>query len=87
MLADVLPDGTMPSFSCTKKEAIKARDMENGSGAHHCKHAAIDEATTNDLSYAPGILSINELIGATADMLKKDGKVQGQDFEVPSESW
>eukprot|EP00957_Ditylum_brightwellii_P077084 5858199-Ditylum_brightwellii.AAC.1 len=115
MLAAVLSDGTMPSFSCTKLEEamfledttqfilsldnnkekelisdmcrLNCRGNTDESMAYHHRHAAVDEATTNDLSYAPGILSINELIGVTADILKKDGKVQGQDFEVPSESW
>eukprot|EP00957_Ditylum_brightwellii_P144387 10999444-Ditylum_brightwellii.AAC.1 len=102
MFAAVLPDGTMPSFSCTKKEAMFLEDttqvilsLDNNKEkelisdmhrlnyrgnaderAHHCRYAAVDEETTNNLSYAPGL---------TADMLKKDGKVQGQEFKVPSD--
>ena len=62
-------------------------DLENGSGAHHRRHEAGDEETTMNISYAPGILSIPQLIRATVEQLEKDGKVKGQDFRLPSNQW
>ncbi len=62
-------------------------DFENGSGAHHRRHAVGDATTTNEISFAPGIMSIRELISKTVEALVKDGKVEGTDFAVPSECW
>ena len=65
----------------------RALDLENGSDAHHRRHAAIDEETTKNISYTPGILSIPQLICTTVKLLEKDDKVKEVDFEVPSETW
>ena len=74
-------------FSLFWEYCARALDLENGSGAHHRRHAAADEETTTNVSYAPGILSIPQLIKATVDLLEKDGKEKGKDYHVPSEQW
>jgi hypothetical protein len=65
----------------------RALELGNGSGAHHRRKAGTDEETINNVSYAPGILSIPQLMKATEEMLEKDGKTRSLDFEVPSEKW
>ena len=77
----------MSRFSLFWEYCARALDLENGSGAHHRRHAAADEETTTNVSYAPGILSIPQLIKATVDLLEKDGKEKGKDYHVPSEQW
>eukprot|EP00957_Ditylum_brightwellii_P114165 8703280-Ditylum_brightwellii.AAC.1 len=62
-------------------------DLENGSGAHHCRHAGPNAETTNNVSFAPAILTIPQLIRATVKSLTDGGKVVGKDFEVPVKSW
>ena len=65
----------------------RALELENDSGAHHRRKAGVDEETTNNVSYAPGILSIPQLMRVTEEMLEKDDKARGVDYEVPSEKW
>ena len=62
-------------------------ELENGSGAHHRRKAASDEDTTINVSYAPGILSISQLVRVTVETLEREGKVKDVDFKVPSEMW
>ena len=65
----------------------RTMEIENGSGAHHRRHAATDADTTNNVSYAPGLVSIPQLIRLTLEALEKDGKVKGIHFEEPSLQW
>ena len=77
----------MGKFDCFWEACSRVLDLENGSGAHHRRHSAADAATTKNVSYAPGILSIAQLIRRTVKQLEVDGKVRGEDFSVPSLSW
>ena len=45
------------------------------------------EETTNNVSYASGILSILQLVRATVEALEKEGKVKGKDLHVHNEQW
>ena len=40
-----------------------------------------------NVSFDPGIILITQLIKLTIKCLEKDGKLQGNNFEVPSEKW
>ena len=62
--------------------------MDTGTGAHPQRHAAVDEETTNNVSYAPNVLSVQELVDKSKELLTKiDGKKEGVDFLVPSLLW
>ena len=72
-----------PFWEC----CARVLELENGSGAHHRRKAASDTDTTVNVSYAPGILSISQLVRVTVETLEKENKVRGVDFKVPSEMW
>lgn len=76
-------------YELFREYCSRTLDLENGSGAHHRRHASADgdQDTTNNVLFAPGVLSIPQLIRLTVSMLEKDGKVMGEDFAVPSQSW
>ena len=57
-------------------------DLANGSGAHYRRHVAGDEETTHNVSYAPGILFIPQLVRATVEALEKEDKVKGKDIHI-----
>ena len=70
------------------KGATEVLENQNGSGAHVRRHAASDEQTTIDVQYAPGILSIPQLVRETQKYLTDEKKLtEGVDFKVPSLSW
>ena len=69
------------------EQCNRTLELENGSGAHSRRHAGQDVEATTNISYAPGILSFRQLICETVKALEKNGKVRGEDFEVPSERW
>jgi len=50
-------------------------ELENGSGAHHRREAAYED-TTNQCFFAPGILSISQLVRVTVEALEKEDKVK-----------
>ena len=75
-------------FDVFWKGATEVLENQNGSGAHVRRHAASDEQTTIDVQYAPGILSIPQLVRETEKYLTDEKKlVQGVDFYVPCLSW
>ena len=70
------------------KGATEVLESQNGSGAQRRRHAASDERTTIDVQYAPGILSVPQLVQDTRKYLVDDKKlVEGVDFHVPCLSW
>ena len=60
--------------------------MKNGPGAHNRRHASAQEETTNNVSYAPGIVSIPQL-RETVKYLLDQGKEERVDFLIPCLSW
>ena len=59
--------------------------MDTGTGSHQQRHAAVDEKTTNKVSYAPNIFSVQELVEKAKELINEtDGKKKGVDFLVPS---
>ena len=49
--------------------------MDTETGAHNRRHAASDEETTNNVSYVPNVLSIQELTDKAKELLTEiDGK-------------
>ena len=66
---------------------MRVMDLENGSGAHHRCKADMDNGTTTNVSFAPGLLLITKIFLATIDLLEKRGKVKDIDFFVPGERW
>ena len=61
---------------------------QNGSGAQSKRHAAADIQTTTDVSFAPGIISMPQLIEETTKYLVEVKKKKvNEDFFIPSESW
>jgi len=72
------------SFWITMERVI---DMD-GAGAHVRLHArGGDLESTINVTYAPGINSIPQLIAATVECLKKEGKKEGNDYNVPHRTW
>ena len=62
--------------------------MDTETGAHNRRHAASDEETTNNVLYATNVLSIQELINKSKDLLTKMyGRKEVVDFIVPYISW
>ena len=52
------------------------------------RHAAIYEETTNNVPYAPNVLSFKELVDKAKELLTEtDGRKEGVYFLVPSLSW
>ena len=63
-------------------------EIDNGTGAYKRRHAAEDKETNNNVSYAPNVLSIQELMDKAKYILtKKYGIKEGVDFIVPYLSW
>ena len=54
-------------------------DLENEAGAHYYRHAASDESTTTSVAYAPGVLSVPQLIKKIVELLTDDNKMQPMD--------
>ena len=59
--------------------------LENGSGAHHCCKAAAKTDTTNNVSFAPGLLSVPCIVQGTIDKLERKFKMKDTDFFVPGD--
>ena len=62
-------------------------DLENRSGAQHCRKDAVDTDTTTNVSFYPALLLIPHIVKSTIDILEKEGKVKDTDFFVPGEKW
>ena len=62
-------------------------DLENRSGAQHCRKDAVDTETTTNVSFYPALLLIPQIVKSTIDILEKEGKVKDTDFFVPSDQW
>ena len=63
-------------------------EMDKVTGAHKWRHAAGDQEITNNVLYAPNMLSIKELTDKAKQFPTKTyGKKEGVDFLVPSLSW
>ena len=68
--------------------AARILETDAGAGAHRRRHASSDEHTTVNVSYAPAVVSVSQLIQKTTTLLVDvDKKVEGVDFRVPSLSW
>lgn len=74
-------------FELFREYAGRTLELENGSGAQDKRHPREDEQSTANVSYAPMIVSILQLIEKTVKRLTDDGKVKGVDFIIPSKSW
>ena len=59
---------------------ICVKDLENGSGAQHCRKAAADTDTMTNVSFAPGLLWIRQIIQANINLLQKEGKLKDKVF-------
>ena len=63
-------------------------EIYTGTGAHNRRHATSYEGTTNIISYAPNLLSIQELMEKEKELItEKYRKKEGVDFLVPYISW
>ena len=63
-------------------------DMDTCTGAHNRLHATADEETTNNVFYAPNVLSVQELMDKAKELLTKtNGKKEDVDFLVPYLLW
>ena len=62
-------------------------ELENGSGAHHRHKDAADTDTTTNVLFAPGLLSITQIVQATIDLFEREGKLKDTDVFVPGEQW
>lgn len=62
--------------------AIHVLELNNGGGAHHCRHGGPDEYTTVDVSFCPGILSTSQLRDMTRQQLEKEGMTENVDYKV-----
>ena len=62
--------------------------MDTGTGYHQWRHSEKDEETTNNVLYAPNVLSVQEMVDKAKELITEtDGKKEGVDFIVPSLSW
>lgn len=81
-------NNTQSLFETFFEEAHSVIESENGgSAAHIRRHAAADIESTNCVAYAPGIVSIHQLIQKTIRSLEQRNLVRDIDFKVPSHSW
>ena len=68
--------------------AAQVIKMDTFTVSHQRRQAAVDEETTNNVSYAPNVLSVQELVDkAKGILIETDAKKGGVDFLVPSLSW
>ena len=75
-------------FSVLWSAAARVIEMYIGTGDHQKRHTAVYEETTHNVSYAPNVFSVQELVDDAKELLtKRDGKKTGVDFLVPSLSW
>ena len=49
-------------FSVFWRTSARVIEMDTGTGAHKRRHTAADEETNNNISYAPNVLLIQELM-------------------------
>ena len=76
------------NFSVLWIAASLVIDMDTGTGDHQRRHTELDKEKTNNFSYAPNVLSVQELVDKEKELLPKtDGKKQGVDFLVPYLLW
>ena len=62
-------------------------DMD-GDGAHVHRHTKGGNLyTKTNISYAPSINSISQMIKATVELLEIKGKYKGKDFKVLHRTW
>ena len=55
---------------------------------HNLRHAVSDEEITNNVLYAPNVLSVQELMDKAKELLTKtNGKKEDVDFLVPYLLW
>ena len=66
---------------------ICVKALENVSGAQHRRKAAADTDTITNVSFAPGLLQIFQIIQANINLLEKEGKLKDKAFFVPGERW
>ena len=66
---------------------IRVMDIENGSGAHHHRKADSDTDTTTNVSFAPGLILITNIVQANIDLLEKEDKVKDTYVFLPGEQW
>ena len=62
--------------------------MDTGTRTHQQRHVEVYEETTNNVSYVPNVLSVQELMYKAKEILTEtDGKKEGVDFFVPYLLW
>lgn len=64
--------------------SVHVLELENGTGAHHQRHAGPDEYTTVNVAFTPGVLSTSQLFDKTIDYFKKKNKEEGIHYSIPS---
>ena len=63
-------------------------ETDTGTRDYNRRHATADEETTNNVLYAPNVLSVQELMDKAKELLTKtNGKKEDVDFLVPYLLW
>ncbi len=74
-------------FQVFFEEAAVVLEQENGAGAHQRRHAGSDLESTINISYAPGIISMIQLMKKRRESLERKEMIEGIDFVSPCLSW